>query len=266
MTGTQIGSSTPSQVNADWNASSGSSQILNKPTIPASQVNSDWNAASGVSQILNKPTIPTAQIQSDWNQTNVSSLDYIKNKPTLTTGTVTNVGFTSTDLSVSGSPITSSGTITANLVTVGTPGTYSGVTTDSKGRVTAGTVRSFNNAPGRSIVTGTGATGFQVSATRDAHVSASVGIVTTASIGSGQDAYIVMEIAPTNSATPSDWVEIGRVRNGQTYTLAVALQGVQTIAGDLSRIVPAGYYVKYRSVNVTGTPTTSWISGQEVIL
>ena len=31
----------------------------NKPTIPASQVNSDWNATSGVSEILNKPTIPS---------------------------------------------------------------------------------------------------------------------------------------------------------------------------------------------------------------
>ena len=65
------------QVNSDWNAESGVSQILNKPTlsivattgsyndltdkptIPASQVNSDWNSSSGVSQILNKPTIPS---------------------------------------------------------------------------------------------------------------------------------------------------------------------------------------------------------------
>ena len=31
----------------------------NKPAIPAAQVNSDWNATSGVSEILNKPTIPS---------------------------------------------------------------------------------------------------------------------------------------------------------------------------------------------------------------
>lgn len=47
------------QVNSDWNATSGVAQILNKPTIPNAQVNSDWNASSGVAQILNKPTIPT---------------------------------------------------------------------------------------------------------------------------------------------------------------------------------------------------------------
>ena len=46
-------------VNADWNATSGDAQILNKPTIPAAQVNSDWNATSGVAEILNKPTIPS---------------------------------------------------------------------------------------------------------------------------------------------------------------------------------------------------------------
>jgi hypothetical protein len=97
------------QVNADWNASSGVAQILNKPTlatvatsgsytdlinqpsIPPAQVNSDWNASSGVAEILNKPSIPAAQIQSDWNQANNAALDFIKNKPTITTGTVESV-------------------------------------------------------------------------------------------------------------------------------------------------------------------------------
>ena len=44
------------QVQPDWNASSGLGQILNKPTIPSAQVNSDWDATSGVAEILNKPT------------------------------------------------------------------------------------------------------------------------------------------------------------------------------------------------------------------
>ena len=51
-------------VNADWNATTGDAQILNKPSIPAAQVNSDWNATSGVAEILNKPTIPTAVTQT----------------------------------------------------------------------------------------------------------------------------------------------------------------------------------------------------------
>jgi hypothetical protein len=49
------------------------------------QVNSDWNATTGVEEILNKPSIPAAQIQSDWNQSNNVALDFIKNKPTIPT-------------------------------------------------------------------------------------------------------------------------------------------------------------------------------------
>jgi len=69
------------QVSADWNSSTGVTQILNKPTIPAAQVQSDWNASSGLGQILNKPTIPAAQVQSDWNALSGSAL--ILNKPTI---------------------------------------------------------------------------------------------------------------------------------------------------------------------------------------
>ncbi len=82
----------PAQVNADWNATSGAGQILNKPelfsgnyndltnkpaipTVPTNvsaftndanyitsadvpaQVNADWNATSGAGQILNKPEL-----------------------------------------------------------------------------------------------------------------------------------------------------------------------------------------------------------------
>lgn len=55
----------------------------NAITIAATQQPADWNASSGPTSISNKPTIPAAQIQSDWNQANVSSVDYIKNKPTI---------------------------------------------------------------------------------------------------------------------------------------------------------------------------------------
>ena len=72
---------TDAPVNADWNATSGLAQILNKPTIPAAQVNADWNATSGVAQILNKPTIPAAQVNADWNAT--SGVAQILNKPTI---------------------------------------------------------------------------------------------------------------------------------------------------------------------------------------
>lgn len=108
------------QVNADWDATSGVSAILNKPnlatvattgdysdlqnlpSIPAAQVNSDWDASSGVAEILNKPSIPTAtsdltndsdfitlsdvpaQVNADWNSS--SGASEILNKPTIPSG------------------------------------------------------------------------------------------------------------------------------------------------------------------------------------
>ena len=51
-----------------------------------SQVQPDWDATTGLGEILNKPNIPAAQIQSDWDQTTTNALDYIKNKPTLFSG------------------------------------------------------------------------------------------------------------------------------------------------------------------------------------
>jgi hypothetical protein len=51
----------PSQEQSDWNETNSilPSYIKNKPTIPAAQVNADWNATSGAAEILNKPAIPT---------------------------------------------------------------------------------------------------------------------------------------------------------------------------------------------------------------
>ena len=138
------------QTPVDWNATSGDYQILNKPTIPAAQVNSDWNAVSGVAEILNKPTIPAAQVNSDWNAvsgvaeilnkpfipTNLDDLADV-NAPTPSNGQVLSYNTTSGDweavtpasggsvtsvgltmpapsnpaFSVSGSPVTTSGTL-----------------------------------------------------------------------------------------------------------------------------------------------------------
>ena len=62
-------------------ATSGSyNDLLNKPTIPNAQVNSDWNAESGVSQILNKPTFSTVATTGSYND--------LSDKPTIPSNTV----------------------------------------------------------------------------------------------------------------------------------------------------------------------------------
>ena len=82
-------------VNADWNATSGDAQILNKPSlstvatsgsyndllnkpiIPSAPVNADWNSLSGLSQILNKPTLATVATSGSYSD--------LSNKPTIPT-------------------------------------------------------------------------------------------------------------------------------------------------------------------------------------
>lgn len=125
----------------------------------------------------------------------------------------------------------------------------------------------FNNAASHSLITtAAAANGFQLSSTRNVSVFYSVNVLTTATIAGASDGYIVLEIATTNSATASDWKEVSRSRNGQTLSLAIALQSVQNIGSELMNIVPAGYYARLRSVTVSGTPAFSYISGQEATI
>ena len=64
-------------------ATSGSyDDLLNKPTIPDAQVNSDWNANSGVSQILNKPEM-TTQTLTFVDENNVETNVVVYTQPTV---------------------------------------------------------------------------------------------------------------------------------------------------------------------------------------
>jgi hypothetical protein len=64
-------------------ATSGSyNDLSNKPTIPAAQVNSDWNASSGVSQILNKPSMSTETL-TFIDDNNVSTTVVVYTQPTV---------------------------------------------------------------------------------------------------------------------------------------------------------------------------------------
>lgn len=188
-------------------------------------------ATSGsYNDLSSKPTIPAAQVQTDWNAT--TGLGALLNKP--------------------------------SLATVATSGSY----TDLSNKPTIPTIPtlSFNNTASHSIVTGTGSTGFQVSSSRNALVNYSITISTSSTIASGAVGVVVLEIAPTNSTTAGDWVEVGRISQGQTLGLALALSITQPIAGQVGGIIPAGYYAKLRSINTTGTPTYAYNSGQEVLM
>lgn len=126
---------------------------------------------------------------------------------------------------------------------------------------------SFNNTASHSFVsTAAAANGFQLSSTRNTSVFYSVNISTTATIGGSSDGYVVLEISATNSTDANDWKEVSRTRNGQSISLALVLQSVQSLSGELMNIVPAGYYARLRTVTISGTPVFTFVSGQEVQL
>ena len=73
-------SGTPSLSNV---ATSGSyNDLTDKPTIPNAQVNSDWNASSGISQILNKPEM-TTQTLTFVDENNVETNVIVYTQPTV---------------------------------------------------------------------------------------------------------------------------------------------------------------------------------------
>lgn len=147
------------------------------------------------------------------------------------------------------------------------PGTMSAADYAKLAAYPAYAARSFANTPSRTIQTvAAQANGWQLSSSRDSHVSYSVSIGVTSTIGVAQGGYVVMEIAATNSSTAGDWTEICRVTMSQAITLALVLQSVVANGGAVIGIVPSGYYVRMRSANTSGSPTFQYLSGQEVLL
>jgi len=174
------------------------------------------------------------------------------------TGTVTSIGIASSDLSISGSPVTTSGNITANLATTGvSTGTYEKVTVDTKGRVTAG-VNPSDSYPARSLNSC-----FQICSTRSAFVNYSIDIAATISLTTGQTGTVFLETYSDSGCTTGTQ-EITRFVNGNTGTLTVGLNLTQNVTGTITGYVPAGKYVKIRTANTSGTPTFTYRSGQEV--
>lgn len=74
--------------------------LTNKPTIPAAQVNSDWNANSGVSQILNKPSLATVATSGSYND--LSDKPVIPTVPTNVSAFTNDAGYLTQHQSLAG--------------------------------------------------------------------------------------------------------------------------------------------------------------------
>lgn len=190
------------------------------------------------------------------------------NIPACSDGTVKSVGIDPGTDFVGGTAVTVAGNIPLSLSTTGIPaGTYNGrFTVDAKGRLTwaAKIVPNFNITRPLETVAAA-ANGFRIDTVRDALVHYSVTIVSTATISGAASGYIVLETCPTNSAVSNDWYEVGRVPNGQSVALAVTLQAISTGGGQVSGVIPGGWYARIRIVNLSGTPVYTATKGQEVL-
>lgn len=139
-----------------------------------------------------------------------------------------------------------------SLATVATSGSYADLTNKPAARSQASASRSLNVA-------------FQVSAIRDANVRYSVDISTSLTLAGGQSGTAYLEISPVSDFS-SGTQEIARFVNGNTGAVVVGVSITQNVTSALNGYVPAGYYVRIRTQNNSGTPTFNFRSGQEVLL
>ncbi len=116
----------------------------------------------------------------------------------------------------------------------------------------------------RTFTTSTGASGFQISSTNGAFVYYSVSISTTIGVGGTSTGTVNLEVSPTNSATPASWIVNGSVSNSQSLAGLLTLTSIQVEGAQLSTYVPAGYFVKLRTIS-SGTTSFTYVSGIEVL-
>lgn len=106
---------------------------------------------------------------------------------------------------------------------------------------------------------------FRVSTTRASRVSYAVSIACTLSLVTGQSGTTVLEYADDSGFT-TNVVTVQSSINANTGSLTVGLNLTQTITASLTGDIPAGKYVRLRTVNNTGTPTFTFMTAQEVLL
>ncbi len=108
-------------------------------------------------------------------------------------------------------------------------------------------------------------TAFQVSTVRDTFGLYSVSIASSLTLTGGQDGSVVLEYAD-NAGMTTNLKTVGTLRNANTGTLTIGINTLQTYGGQIGGIIPAGKYVRLRSVDSTATPVQSYVSSYEVLV
>jgi hypothetical protein len=129
--------------------------------------------------------------------------------------------------------------------------------------LSAGTKTKNSNVV-RALTTSTGAAGFQVSSTLPSLVYYSVQVSTTIAVGGSSTGTVFLEVAPTNSAVPGDWVTDAQISNNQSFAGLLTLSSTQVMTFELSTYVPAGFFAKLRTTS-SGTASFTYQRGTEVL-
>jgi hypothetical protein len=265
---------------ADWDATSGPSEILNKPTlatvatsgsyndltnkpsIPAAQVNSDWNASSGLAQILNKPTLATVATSGSYADllhlpsfaTVATSGSYtdLLNKPTIPAAQVNSDWNSSTGLSqILNKP---------SLATVATSGSYNDLSnTPTLGTAAAQNTNAFD------------ASGSAAAAEAASDPVGSASAAQSAAIAASQNYTDAHAVAPSTGILPASGGNLtsspsGGLLNlqkigqlyiiGDSYARGIGVNSYsQSFGGLLAKDTPAPVY----NVAVGSTVTSQYV-------
>lgn len=111
---------------------------------------------------------------------------------------------------------------------------------------------------------GSGATGTQISATKSSSVRCCVSTSTTSTIGGASTSVVSLKKCATNSSTEGNWTTVAVLENDQTISLAIILQSIQVMKGQLSADLDAAWYVKLVNSG-TGTHSETSVSGEQTI-